>query len=139
MQGSSNVSDSRKGRRAFRSQAIQESVTDTHTVLNTQMQFVPRAPESSGRNEDVQMSVTEVAHSHVNSIDARRSECVNVGPFEEEKSIDWREEKRTSLNTDFAAKTVQEQPVVQRTNLHTDPPPPKELSDLVKSSEKTTT
>ena len=77
------------------------------------------------------MSVTEAAHSPRNSLDARRSECVNVGPFEEEDSTDWRQ-NRTSLNTEVAAMVINEQPAVQRTNLATDPLP-KEMSNLAQS------
>ena len=77
------------------------------------------------------MSVTEAAHSPRNSIDARRSECVNVGPFEEEDSTDWRPD-RTSLDTEVADMVVKEQPAVQRTVLATDPLP-KEMSYLAQS------
>ena len=37
------------------------------------------------------MSITEIAVSQMGSINARQSECVNLDPFEEEKSADWNE------------------------------------------------
>ena len=78
------------------------------------------------------MSVTEAAHSPRNSLDARRSECVNVGPFEEEDSNDWRP-NRTSLDTEVADMVVKEQPAVQRTAILATDPLPKEMSNLVQS------
>ena len=108
MMASASVSGSMQGK-AIRKQATNESVTDTHAVMNTQMQFAPTALDQSlaGHNMATHMSVTEMAVSQMGSINARRSECVNLDPFEEEKSTDWNKPK---------AQPVPQQPEVIQTS-----------------------
>ena len=47
---------------------------------------------------------TEIAASYLNSMDAKPSECVDVDPFEEENSADWRRPKpiRQVVSTEAA-------------------------------------
>ena len=66
-------------------------------MLDTRTQRLPVTllshQEQTISEINAQPSVTEQAVSILDSIDAKRSDMINLGPFEEEKSTDWNREK----------------------------------------------